>query len=82
MRTFPLIQGQRVVVVAVIILRGLWEVVGVPQLIEVRVLQGQLCSGPLVPIQNQHLLQQVDGCQGRRGVITSKLRLRDPKLMC
>lgn len=66
MRTFPLIQGERVVVVAVIILRGLWQVVGVPQLIEVRVLQSQLRSGPLVSIQNQHLFQQVDGCQGRR----------------
>lgn len=92
-RTFPLIQGQRVVVMAVVVLRGLWEVVGVPQLVEVRVLQRQLRSGPLVSIQNQHLFQQVDGCQGRRTntwdggfcfirMITSKCDCVIQKLMC
>lgn len=61
--TLPLIEGQCGVVMAVIIRCRLRKIVGIPQIIEVRMLQSNLCSGPLVPVQNQHLLQHLDGCE-------------------
>lgn len=61
--TLPLIQGQCGVVMAVIIHLGLTKVIRVPQTVEVWVLQSQFCCGPLVPIEDQHLLQQVDTCK-------------------
>lgn len=65
--TLPLIQGQRGIIMAVIVRHRLRKVVWVPQAVEIRVLQSKFSCGPLVSVQNQHLLQQVDTCRQSEG---------------